>query len=122
MSSPYGYGGRLQDSPPGPPPGVLPPPQEIRELGENCPGEFCRDVIEPLADSFDAAQAAAYERIMRAWIPARAVVTPSIPDQVDAVYVLSRVTLGADIKIVSPVLDGMKRRFQGARIGEPEIG
>jgi ADP-heptose:LPS heptosyltransferase len=30
--------------------------------------------------------------------------------------VLSRVTLGADIKIVSPILDAMKRRFPGARI------
>ncbi|WP_328524156.1 neutral zinc metallopeptidase [Kribbella sp. NBC_00359] len=27
MSSPYGYGGRPQDGPSGPPPGVLPPPQ-----------------------------------------------------------------------------------------------
>jgi ADP-heptose:LPS heptosyltransferase len=95
---------------------VLPPAGEIRDLGENCPGEFFRDVIEPLGDSFDPAQAAAYERIMRVWIPARAAVTPSIPDRVDAVYVLSRVTLGADIKIVSPVLDAMKRRFPAARI------
>ncbi|HXE63985.1 MAG TPA: glycosyltransferase family 9 protein [Bryobacteraceae bacterium] len=96
--------------------GVLPPADEIRDLGENCPGEFFRDVIEPLGDSFNAAQASVYERIMRVWIPARAAVTPSIPDTVDAVYVLSRVTLGADIKIVSPILDAMKRRFPGARI------
>jgi len=96
--------------------GVLPPADEIRDLGENCPGEFFRDVIEPLGDSFDAAQAAAYERIMQAWIPARARVAASIPARVDAVYVLSRVTLGADIKIVSPILDAMKRRFPGARI------
>jgi ADP-heptose:LPS heptosyltransferase len=96
--------------------GVLPPADEIRDLGENCPGEFFRDVIEPLGDSFDPEQAAAYERIMRAWIPSRAPVTPSIPDNVDTVYVLSRVTLGADIKIVSPILDAMKRRFPVARI------
>jgi ADP-heptose:LPS heptosyltransferase len=96
--------------------GVLPAAEEIRDLGENCPGEFFRDVIEPLGDSFDATQAAAYERIMRAWIPERAVVTPRIPDKVDTVYVLSRVTLGADIKIVSPILDAMKRRFPAARI------
>ncbi|HVY93091.1 MAG TPA: hypothetical protein VHA14_10095, partial [Bryobacteraceae bacterium] len=85
-------------------------------MGENCPGEFFRDVIEPLGDSFDPAQAAAYERIMRVWIPPRASVTPSIPGKVDTVYVLSRVTLGADIKIVSPILDAMKRRFPAARI------
>jgi ADP-heptose:LPS heptosyltransferase len=96
--------------------GVLPPAEEIRDVGENCPGEFFRDVIEPLGDSFDAAQAAAYERILRAWIPAGASVAPSMPDRVDAVYVLSRVTLGADIKIVSPILDAMKRRFPEARI------
>jgi ADP-heptose:LPS heptosyltransferase len=35
---------------------------------------------------------------------------------VDTVYVLSRVTLGADIKIVSPILDAMRARFPGARI------
>jgi ADP-heptose:LPS heptosyltransferase len=96
--------------------GVLPPAEEIRELGENCPGEFFRDVIEPLGDSFEPAQAVAYERIMRSWVPERALVAPAIPDKVDTVYVLSRVTLGADIKIVSPILDAMKRRFPGARI------
>jgi ADP-heptose:LPS heptosyltransferase len=94
----------------------LPPADEIRELGENCPGDFFRDAVEPLSDSFDPAQADVYERIMRAWIPERPAVTPSIPDKVDAVYVLSRVTLGADIKIVSPILDAMKRRFPAARI------
>jgi ADP-heptose:LPS heptosyltransferase len=96
--------------------GVLPPLSEIRELGEECPGDFFRDVIEPLGDSFDAAQAAVYDRIMRAWIPELPAVQPSIPERVDCVYVLSRVTLGADIKIVSPILDAMKRRFPGARI------
>jgi ADP-heptose:LPS heptosyltransferase len=96
--------------------GVLPPAGEIRDLGEDCPGEFFRDVIEPLGDSFDPAQALAYERIMRTWIPARAAVPPSIPHNVGTVYVLSRVTLGADIKIVSPILDAMKRRFPAARI------
>ncbi len=39
-----------------------------------------------------------------------------IPAGVDTVYVLSRVTLGADIKIVSPILATMKQRFPGARI------
>ena len=73
-------------------------------------------MVEPLADSFDPGQAAAYERLMRAWIPAAPVVTPEIPARVDTVYVLSRVTLGADIKIVSPILATMKQRFPGARI------
>ena len=94
----------------------FPPDRQIREFGESCPGEFFRDVVEPLADSFDPAQAAAYERLMRVWIPAGTPVTPAIPKRVDTVYVLSRVTLGADIKIVSPVLATTKKRFPDARI------
>jgi ADP-heptose:LPS heptosyltransferase len=35
---------------------------------------------------------------------------------VESVYVLSRVTLGADIKITSAILDAAKLRFPGARI------
>ncbi len=73
-------------------------------------------MIEPLADSFDAEQATAYERLMRAWIPEVPAVDSVIPPTVDTVYVLSRVTLGADIKIVSPILAAMKTRFPAARI------
>ena len=94
----------------------FPPEETIRALGENCPAEFFRGVVEPLADSFDPAQAAAYERLMRVWIPAISAVIPAIPARVDTVYVLSRVTLGADIKIVSPILATMKQRFPAARI------
>jgi ADP-heptose:LPS heptosyltransferase len=36
--------------------------------------------------------------------------------RVDTVYVLSRVTLGSDIKITSMILNAMKRRFPDARI------
>lgn len=94
----------------------MPPEREILELGETCAGEFFRDVVEPLADSFDPAQAAAYEQLMRVWVPAPPARTPVIPRRVDTVYVLSRVTLGSDIKIVSPILAAMKERFPGARI------
>ncbi len=38
------------------------------------------------------------------------------PERVETVYVLSRVTLGADIKITSVILDAMKQRFPGAAI------
>jgi hypothetical protein len=96
--------------------GEFPPEETIRALGENCPAEFFRDVVEPLADSFDPAQAAAYERLMHAWIPAAPAITPEIPARVDTVYVLSRVTLGADIKIVSPILATTKQRFPESRI------
>jgi hypothetical protein len=96
--------------------GEFPPEQQIRELGELCASEFFRGVVEPLADSFEPAQATAYERLMRVWIPETSAVTPVIPGRVDTVYVLSRVTLGADIKIVSPILATMKKRFADARI------
>ena len=88
----------------------------MRLLGENSPREFFRDLIEPLCDSFDPAQAGAYESLMRAFIPAEVASPPQLPEQVETVYVLSRVTLGADIKITSILLDAAKRRFPEARI------
>jgi hypothetical protein len=96
--------------------GEQPPQGVIRALGEEQPADFFRIIIEALADSFDPLQAAAYEEQMRAWIQTAPRVTPVIPDRVDTVYVLSRVTLGADIKITSIVLDTMKRRFPAAEI------
>jgi hypothetical protein len=89
---------------------------QILALGDECPAEFFREVVEPLSDSFDSGQSAAYEQLMRAWIPVPPTVAPAIPAQVDIVYVLSRVTLGSDIKIVSPILGAMRKRFPGARI------
>jgi ADP-heptose:LPS heptosyltransferase len=91
-------------------------PEVVRALGEERPAEFFRDIIEPLSDSFDADQVAAYEDLMRVWIPANQHVSPVIPSKVDTVCVLSRVTLGSDIKITSVILDAMKRRFPGASI------
>jgi ADP-heptose:LPS heptosyltransferase len=91
-------------------------PAIIRDLGDNQPGEFFRIIVEALGDSFDPAQAQAYEDLMRVWIPARTPVQPVIPDRVETVFVLSRVTLGADIKITSIALSTMKRRFPEAEI------
>ena len=55
---------------------------------------------------------------MRPWLAAAAApdIRPELPARVDTVYVLSRVTLGADIKIVSPILRAMRSRFPAARI------
>ncbi len=55
---------------------------------------------------------------MRPWLPVGVPtdIGPEIPARVDTVYVLSRVTLGADIKIVSPILRAMRSRFPAARI------
>jgi ADP-heptose:LPS heptosyltransferase len=84
-------------------------------LGENDP-DFFRIIIESLADSFDPAQVASYEDLMRAWILLSPRVEPRLPERLDTIYILSRVTLGADIKITSMIIDAMKRRFPGARI------
>jgi ADP-heptose:LPS heptosyltransferase len=92
------------------------PPATIRDLGDNQPGEFFRIIVEALGDSFDPAQARAYEDLMRAWIPPHAPIQPVFPDRVETVFVLSRVTLGADIKITSIMLSAMKRRFPEAEI------
>jgi len=61
---------------------------------------------------------------MRVWIPETKRPRGIVPERVDTVYVLSRVTLGSDIKITSMILDAMKRRFRGARrtCGWPKIG
>jgi len=87
----------------------------VRQLGEEQPGDFFQTIIEGLADSFNPADAAAYEEMMTAWIPPRPRVAPEIPELVEAVYVLSRVTLGADIKITSSILSAAKKHF-GATI------
>lgn len=96
--------------------GELPDLEQVRLLGENSPGEFFRELIEPLCDSFDPAQAGAYESLMRAFIPTEVARPPRLPEPVETVYVLSRVTLGADIKITSILLDAAKQRFPEARI------
>jgi ADP-heptose:LPS heptosyltransferase len=88
----------------------------VRTLGDGNPAEFFRVIVEALADSFDPAQAAAYEDLMRAWIPPTAQVEPKLPQRVETIFVLSRVTLGADIKITSIILDAMKHRFPEAAI------
>ena len=89
-------------------------------------------VVEPLADSFDPAQVSRYvelftsvlaecdpslnarelaERYERVRIarPFRGADPPDI-------FVLSRVTLGADVAITSVLLDALKTRFPGSRI------
>ncbi len=89
---------------------------EVRAFGEERPSAFFRDVVEALADSFHSPNVAVYERAMSAWGLSPVATATEVPAQVDLVYVLSRVTLGADIKITSIILDAMKRRFPDARI------
>lgn len=88
----------------------------MRFLGEQHAAEFFRVIVESLADSFDSEEAEAYKDLMRAWIPRTPFGLVEMPKRIETVYVLSRVTLGADIKITSVVLDAMKRNFPKANI------
>jgi len=92
------------------------PVDALRTLGESHPADFFRLIVEPLADSFDPADAAAYKRLMQLWLSSEPLPEPEIPKRVDTVYVLSRVTLGADIKITSIFLDAMKQRFRASHV------
>jgi ADP-heptose:LPS heptosyltransferase len=101
-------------------------------LSANTSASWFTQVIEPLADKFDAAAVdeyvrlfsevlasanpewdaaslrSRYERVRRA----RQFAGP----EPERVFVLSRVTLGADVAITSIALDAVKRRFPRARI------
>ena len=66
--------------------------------------EECRDLNEK--DLVDR-----YRRIRRPRL-----FTGKTPDTVRDVYVLSRITLGADIAVTSVIIDGLKRRFRNATV------
>jgi hypothetical protein len=85
---------------------------------------FFAQVIEPLADAFSPALAGVYQRFFGRVIariaPGAALRAPSPPPEapgdVRRVFVLSRVTLGADVAITSVMLDGAKKRYPEAEI------
>jgi ADP-heptose:LPS heptosyltransferase len=110
-----------------------------------------RDLVEPLADSFEFALVNSYThifaRVIEAALPdldAGALVERFMrirkprkftenPERVENVFVLSRVTIGADIAITSRILRAVFLHFPGAKIHfvgprknyelfEPEIG
>jgi len=93
-----------------------------------------RDVIEPLSDSFELGDV---DRYVRLFAPVIARLAPELDSseliaryervrrrgpytgdasRVSNVFVLSRVTLGADVAVTSRVLDAAKRRFPASRI------
>ena len=103
----------------------------VRRLAGECPEALLRIVVEGLADRFEPALCDTYaalmaeaiasvepqadpaqlvERYRRVRAPRRAEVEPA------AVFVLSRVTLGADVAVTSVLLDAAKRRFPAAEI------
>lgn len=85
---------------------------------------FFAQVVEPLADAFDPrlcdVYAELFGRVLERVSPGLPVrtraVNPPVPRDVTRVFVLSRVTLGADIAVTSVVLDGAKQAFPDAEI------
>jgi hypothetical protein len=83
-------------------------------------------VVERLGDLFEPALCRTYERLFRQvigracpeLIPRFRERTPShtAPASANRVYVLSRVTLGADVAVTSVLLDAAKRRYPDADI------
>ena len=86
--------------------------------------EFFGTVVEPLADAFDARLCDVYAQLfgrvlqrVSPGLPVRARgANPPAPRNVARVFVVSRVTLGADIAVTSVVLDGAKQAFPDAGI------
>ena len=103
------------------------PPALVRELADECSDALFRVVAEGLADRFEPAlcdtyaelfaeaiapgkSAALVERYRRVRVPRL------ITGEPRTVFVLSRVTLGADVAVTSVILDAAKRRFPEAAI------
>ncbi len=98
-----------------------------RAIAENSGRALFSVVVERLGDLFEPRLCAVYDRLMSDVIlrvapelqsrlrkpPAEC---PKIPDVVNRVYVLSRITLGADVAVTSVLLDAAKRRFPRAEI------
>ncbi len=91
---------------------------------------FFTSVIEPLGDLFEPALCEEYvrlfSRVLECMTPLKAGAVAArfarirqradVPSDVRSVFVLSRVTLGADVAVTSVVLDAAKKRFPDARI------
>jgi ADP-heptose:LPS heptosyltransferase len=108
------------------------PPELLRALADDeCSDALFRVVAEGLADRFDPAlcdtyatlfaeaiapgeSAAMLERMLERYRRVR--VPRAIASEPRTVFVLSRVTLGADVAVTSVILDAAKRRFPKAAI------
>ena len=86
-------------------------------LRDGCDEALFRVVAEGLADRFEPRLCRAYDeifaRVLGVPVPERA---PAALRDYRRVFVLSRVTLGADIAVTSVILDAVKRRFPKAEI------
>ncbi|MBI1786990.1 MAG: hypothetical protein HYR60_05475 [Acidobacteria bacterium] len=90
-----------------------------RLLSNGCDEEFLRVVVEGLSDRFEPRLCEVYAELMGDVLGGTGL-RPGAADRPETsptkVYVLSRVTLGADVAITSVILDGVKKRFPKAEI------
>ncbi len=96
-----------------------------RALAEDEGRAFLSVVVERLGDLFDPELCPVYERLFRDVIATvspellprlRVPGTQSAPATTSRVYVLSRITLGADVAVTSVMLDAAKKRYPDAEI------
>ncbi len=98
-----------------------------RAIAENSGRTFFSIVVERLGDLFEPRLCSAYDRVMsdvilrvapelQPRLRTSGAGRPRIPDAVHRVYVLSRITLGADVAVTSVLLDAAKRRFPRAEV------
>ena len=80
--------------------------------------ERLADLFEPrLCDTYAALYHQVIERVAPPLLPrTRRAVSRLLPESADIVYVLSRITLGADVAVTSVLLDAAKRRYPNAEI------
>ncbi|HUE04209.1 MAG TPA: glycosyltransferase family 9 protein [Bryobacteraceae bacterium] len=104
------------------------PPEMLRELADGgCSDALFRIVAEGLADRFEPALCDTYARLFAEAIAPgestalveryrRVRIPRLVTGEPRTVFVLSRVTLGADVAVTSVILDAAKRRFPEAAI------
>jgi hypothetical protein len=98
-----------------------------RAIAEDSGRALFSIVVERLGDLFEPRLCEVYDRLIseviarvapelrdRLRVPSSA--NPPVPGTVDRVYVLSRITLGADVAVTSVLLDAAKRRYPRAEI------
>ena len=95
----------------------------------NISAEFFRDVVEPLADRFEPALCDEYVRVFAPLIESACPDLRGLAERYERirrarpiahepkrVFVLSRVTIGADVAVTSIILDAAKKRWPAAEL------
>ena len=102
-----------------------PPDLLDRALAEDDGRALLAVVVERLADLFEPRLCDTYAELFRQVVArvapellprTRRAVSRGLPESAERVYVLSRITLGADVAVTSVLLDAAKRRYPAADI------